>query len=129
MSDDKKFRVWACNNGEECGGHKDGDHGRRHTIEAHSAERAAEEAGEELTGVNLRTPPSPLPSEREHGKEIARELRALPPGERYYVRRGPVSWTEYPFLSALLEDAARTKDTLERAASVPCPCVAKEPAK
>ena len=51
MSDDKKFRVWACNNGEECGGHKDGDHGRRHTIEAHSAERAAEEAGEELTGV------------------------------------------------------------------------------
>ena len=51
MGDNKTFRVWACNNGEECGGHQDGDHGRRHTIEAHSAERAAEEAGEEMTGV------------------------------------------------------------------------------
>lgn len=44
------FNAWLCNNGEECGGHKDGDHGRGHTTEAGNARRAAEEAGREFAG-------------------------------------------------------------------------------
>lgn len=42
------FKAWLCRNGEECGGHKDGDHGRGFTTEAGNARRAAEEAGAEF---------------------------------------------------------------------------------
>lgn len=44
------FKAWLCNNGEECGGHQDGGHGRGHAIEAGNARRAAEEAGREFVG-------------------------------------------------------------------------------